>query len=82
MRLLGQAVGGRPFPFQPMQYGEQVSGQHEETALERIWNLKALVEHGKPRLRHNRAIEFGGIGVAAAPRRQGIERVQSTAGLV
>jgi hypothetical protein len=65
-----------------MKHGEEVQGQHEEAAFERVRNPKVLVENGKPRLRHNRAIEFRRVGIVTAPPRQGIERVQRTAQLV
>ena len=61
--VLRQTVGSRPFPLQPMQHGEQVKGQRQKTAFERVGNLKTLVENRKPRLRHNRAIEFRSVRI-------------------
>jgi hypothetical protein len=41
-------------------YSEKMKRQDEIAAFERVGNAKRLIESGKPRLRHNRAIEFPG----------------------
>ena len=64
--------------LQPMQHSKEMDRQDEETAIERVRNAEFPVESGKPRLRHNRAIEFGGVGRVPAPRFPGTERVQRT----
>jgi hypothetical protein len=61
-----------------MEHGEEMQRQQDEASFERIGNAKLLVEKGKPRLRHNRAIEFGCARMFAAPCEQGIKRVQRT----
>jgi hypothetical protein len=62
--------------------GKEMQRQNEKTSLQRIRHPKALIENGKPRLRHNRAIEFGGIGSMLPLRCKGREGVQRTACLV
>src|SRR5262245_24126438 len=42
-----------------MQQGKEIERQYKETATERVGNAELPTENGKPRLRHNRAIEFG-----------------------
>jgi hypothetical protein len=65
-----------------MQHGEEMKRQDEKTPFKRVGNRKLLVENGKPRLRHNRAIEFRRVRSMAAPFCQGMERVQRTARFV
>jgi hypothetical protein len=37
--------------------------RQDEGPFERVGNAKRLIENGKPRLRHNRAIEFRGVRI-------------------
>src|SRR5581483_1334144 len=46
------------FGFEPVEHDEKVERQHDEAAFERVGHAVTPVEDGKPRLRHNRAIEF------------------------
>jgi hypothetical protein len=61
-----------------MEHGEPVERQDDKAALKRVRNPKGLIENGKPRLCHNRAIEFLGAEVFVAPRKQGSKRAQRT----
>ena len=80
--LLRQIESVAPLRLQPVKHGKKVKRQHEKASLEPIGHPKLLVENGKPRLRHNRAIEFYAAGLVAAPLCEARERVQRTARLV
>src|SRR6185436_11713653 len=75
--LLGEVARLR-VSLEAKEHGEQVEREDDEASFERIGNSKALIENGKPRLRHNCAIEFLGAEVFLAPRKQGNERAQRT----
>jgi hypothetical protein len=60
-------------------HSEKMKRQDEKAPLERVGNAKRLIESGKPRLRHNRAIEFRGVRIGCF---EGGEGVQTTVRLV
>lgn len=47
--------------LQTVMHNKKMKRQYEKAAFERIGHPKPLIENGKPRLRHNRAIEFRGV---------------------
>src|SRR5438034_8094358 len=56
--LLRQIVGFCSPRLEAMEDSEQVERQEDEASLKRVRDAKRLIENRKPRLRHNRAIEF------------------------
>jgi hypothetical protein len=50
---------------QAVQDGEQMQGKHSEAAFERVGKAVTQVKGWKPRLCHNRAIEFFGVVASA-----------------
>jgi hypothetical protein len=78
MSSWAKAARLRSVSLEAMEHREQVEREDDEAPFERIGNSKALIENRKPRLRHNRAIEFFGAEVFLAPRKQGNERAQRT----
>jgi hypothetical protein len=57
-QVLREAASGFAFFLEPVMDGEKMKRQDEKAALKRVGNPKGLIENRKPRLRHNRAIEF------------------------
>lgn len=59
-QILGYAARRLAFRFEAAMHSKKVKRQDEKAPFERVGNAKRLIENGKPRLRHNRAIEFPG----------------------
>jgi outer membrane protein assembly factor BamE (lipoprotein component of BamABCDE complex) len=76
--LLSEGLCLSSVGLEAMEHGEQVKRQDDKAAFKRVRNPKGLIENGKPRLCHNRAIEFLGAEVFVAPRKQGSKRAQRT----
>ena len=62
-QILGYAARRLAFRFEAAMHSKKVKRQDEKAPFERVGNAKRLIENGKPRPRHNRAIEFRGVRI-------------------
>src|SRR5262245_31263516 len=73
-QVLGKNAAAFTFHFETVMHSEKMKRQEEKAALDRVGNAKRLIENGKPRLRHNRAIEFRGLRIGCFEGGEGVQR--------
>src|SRR5262245_4488328 len=73
-QVLSKNARAFAFRFEAVMHSEKMKRQDEKAPLERVGHAKRLIENGKPRLRHNRAIEFRGVRIGCFEGGEGVQR--------